>query len=165
MAEDFPDNFPEEKSEIESKIDDFESVDEAYNTYLNKSKKFRPIFKKIIMAFLVFMTLDMLYVFYIWPDFDEYKKGIMPKSKVIEAYETKNSKVDWRPLRNRLPKRIKNVFLIAEDSRFYQHDGFDFAAIKNAISYNMITERRMLGASTISQQTAKISSFSFEKPS
>ena len=89
MAEDFPDNFPEEKSEIESKIDDFESVDEAYNTYLNKSKKFRPIFKKIIMAFLVFMTLDMLYVFYIWPDFDEYKKGIMPKSKVIKPMKQK----------------------------------------------------------------------------
>jgi len=45
--------------------------------------------------------------------------------------------------------------IAAEDQLFAKHWGFDFAAIKNALNYNKTHSRRMLGASTLSQQTAK----------
>ncbi|MBS1205810.1 MAG: mtgA [Proteobacteria bacterium] len=43
----------------------------------------------------------------------------------------------------------------AEDQRFPDHWGLDFSAIQKALSYNERYEKRIRGASTISQQTVK----------
>jgi monofunctional biosynthetic peptidoglycan transglycosylase len=53
-----------------------------------------------------------------------------------------------------LPDHLIRAVLAAEDSRFLCHDGFDFTAIKIAMKNNMRSER-IIGGSTISQQTAK----------
>jgi monofunctional biosynthetic peptidoglycan transglycosylase len=45
--------------------------------------------------------------------------------------------------------------IAAEDSRFYQHEGVDFDALKEAMEYNLSEQRMAYGASTISQQTVK----------
>nr|WP_320013064.1 monofunctional biosynthetic peptidoglycan transglycosylase [uncultured Desulfobulbus sp.] len=45
--------------------------------------------------------------------------------------------------------------IAGEDQLFAKHWGFDFAAIKHALTYNKTHNHRMLGASTLSQQTAK----------
>ena len=45
--------------------------------------------------------------------------------------------------------------ILAEDSRFYEHSGFDLIAFKEAMDYNLREGRLVLGASTISQQTVK----------
>lgn len=46
--------------------------------------------------------------------------------------------------------------MASEDGRFLEHHGFDFKAIEHAAKENMKKDRkRKLGASTISQQTAK----------
>nr|WP_321467548.1 monofunctional biosynthetic peptidoglycan transglycosylase [uncultured Desulfobulbus sp.] len=45
--------------------------------------------------------------------------------------------------------------IAGEDQRFPDHWGFDFQAINRAIQYNKNHSRKMRGASTISQQTAK----------
>ena len=46
--------------------------------------------------------------------------------------------------------------MASEDARFLSHHGFDFKAIENAAKRNIQhPEKRKLGASTISQQTAK----------
>ncbi|HWU42960.1 MAG TPA: monofunctional biosynthetic peptidoglycan transglycosylase, partial [Bdellovibrio sp.] len=44
--------------------------------------------------------------------------------------------------------------LKAEDARFFEHHGFDYEAIEKAMKYNR-THKKVKGASTISQQTAK----------
>ena len=91
----------------------------------------------------------------------------MSKSEVIREYESKHpdQKILWSPLKSRIPKAIKDVFVVAEDSRFYSHSGIDYEAIKNAIVYNLTSSNRMLGASTISQQTVKNMFLSFESKS
>lgn len=45
--------------------------------------------------------------------------------------------------------------MASEDQRFLLHHGFDYAAIEKAAKRNMAGNKRKLGASTISQQTAK----------
>ncbi|MGD9949542.1 MAG: monofunctional biosynthetic peptidoglycan transglycosylase [Desulfobulbus sp.] len=45
--------------------------------------------------------------------------------------------------------------IAGEDQRFPDHWGFDFRAISQALDYNNKHSRKMRGASTISQQTAK----------
>ena len=51
---------------------------------------------------------------------------------------------------------LPQAVMASEDQRFLVHHGFDFKAIENAAKHNMRSGRkRKLGASTISQQTAK----------
>ncbi|MEX0922968.1 MAG: penicillin-binding protein 1A [Rhodovibrionaceae bacterium] len=57
-----------------------------------------------------------------------------------------------------LPARIVNAFLSAEDKGFYNHPGVDFQSIVGAAITNLRnlgTDRRPVGASTITQQVAK----------
>ncbi len=50
---------------------------------------------------------------------------------------------------------IKLAVMAGEDQLFPDHNGFDIKAIKKAQKYNQKHPRRVRGASTISQQTAK----------
>jgi penicillin-binding protein 1A len=57
-----------------------------------------------------------------------------------------------------IPKRVINAFLAAEDKSFYTHPGIDLASIFRASVTNLMhvgTDRRPIGASTITQQVAK----------
>lgn len=60
---------------------------------------------------------------------------------------------DWRPLTAISPELQKAV-MAAEDAKFCHHHGFDWAAIDNAVDVYE-DGGHMLGASTISMQTAK----------
>jgi penicillin-binding protein 1A len=57
-----------------------------------------------------------------------------------------------------IPKQVINAFLSAEDKDFYQHKGIDYSGIIRAIFtnvQNIASDRRPIGASTITQQVAK----------
>ena len=61
----------------------------------------------------------------------------------------------WVPLEKISPNLPKAV-MASEDAKFLQHHGFDYEAIEHAAKRNrQHPEKRKLGASTISQQTAK----------
>lgn len=68
----------------------------------------------------------------------------------------------WTPS-SRIPPEMKWAVILAEDSNFYQHEGFDVKAIKNAIKYDLEKKSLKRGASTITQQTAKNLFLSREK--
>jgi monofunctional biosynthetic peptidoglycan transglycosylase len=59
----------------------------------------------------------------------------------------------WRALSQISPNLLQAV-VAAEDQKFLQHRGFDLQAIEKALVYNS-KGRKVRGASTISQQTAK----------
>ena len=62
---------------------------------------------------------------------------------------------DWEPLENISPS-LPVAVIASEDARFMEHHGFDYEAIEHAAKRNREhPEKRKLGASTISQQTAK----------
>ena len=57
-----------------------------------------------------------------------------------------------------MPKQLINAFLAAEDKNFYTHPGVDFMGIGRAVLTNVKnigSSRRLVGASTITQQVAK----------
>jgi monofunctional biosynthetic peptidoglycan transglycosylase len=60
---------------------------------------------------------------------------------------------DWVPLAE-MSRALPRAVIAAEDSRFCQHRGFDLEAIEAARKANA-AGKRLRGASTISQQTAK----------
>ncbi|MGD1878933.1 MAG: penicillin-binding protein 1A [Kiloniellaceae bacterium] len=57
-----------------------------------------------------------------------------------------------------IPRRVMSAFLSAEDKNFYNHPGVDFMSVARAIVTNLAnfgSDRRPVGASTITQQVAK----------
>jgi monofunctional biosynthetic peptidoglycan transglycosylase len=68
----------------------------------------------------------------------------------------------WTPS-SAIPPEMKWAVILAEDARFYKHEGVDVKAIKNAIKYDLEKKSFARGASTITQQTAKNLFLSREK--
>ena len=62
-----------------------------------------------------------------------------------------------------LPGHVVNAFLAAEDLRFYKHPGFDVTRILGAVVSNLRSGGYSQGASTITQQLAKLSHLSSQK--
>ena len=60
----------------------------------------------------------------------------------------------WVPL-DEISPHLPVAVMASEDQRFLLHHGFDYDAIEKAAKRNMKGGKRKLGASTISQQTAK----------
>lgn len=77
---------------------------------------------------------------------------------IIRGFEKQEVGEENKPSKKWVPiEEIKNLPLAVvctEDQRFLDHNGFDFEAIDKAIEYNEKHEKT-IGASTISQQTAK----------
>ncbi len=60
----------------------------------------------------------------------------------------------WVPLSRISPYLIQAV-LIAEDEKFFQHEGFDWESMRKALETNIRRRRIVFGGSTITQQLAK----------
>jgi monofunctional biosynthetic peptidoglycan transglycosylase len=60
----------------------------------------------------------------------------------------------WVPLSGVSPYVMKAV-IIAEDDKFWSHEGFDFEAMQKAIEKDIKKKKFKAGGSTISQQLAK----------
>ncbi len=74
-------------------------------------------------------------------------KGIIPKPDSLISWA-------WIPL-DSIPKSIQEITLIAEDAKFFEHQGFDLEQIEYAIVANHQSGKKARGASTITQQLAK----------
>ncbi len=76
-------------------------------------------------------------------------------SQQIAAGEGTKLHHHWVPLEDISPS-LSLAVMASEDARFLEHHGFDYKAIEHAAMRNIKhPEKRKLGASTISQQTAK----------
>ena len=110
---------------------------------------------------LLIVLLPLLYFLSV-PDLSKLKKGNPPKTALMK-YREKESKEKgkrvrmnqtWVPLSDISPYLVKAV-LIAEDDKFWSHEGFDYEAIQKALEKDMKAGRFKFGGSTISQQLAR----------
>lgn len=72
-------------------------------------------------------------------------------ARTVESKKLENSWYSFNEINNNFFKAI----IASEDSRFFEHSGFDTKAIIESIKYNRKHTTRKRGASTISMQTAK----------
>ncbi|MAQ28160.1 MAG: penicillin-binding protein [Pelagibacteraceae bacterium] len=128
------------------------------------------IIKKTIVAILSVSLLSFLLVISIlWtysnqlPDYKflkNYKPPVSSKlysgsGELVNDYSTE--KRIFIPY-NSIPKIVINAFLSAEDKNFYSHPGVDAKGVLRAIIKNInniLSSKRLEGASTITQQVAK----------
>jgi penicillin-binding protein 1A len=128
--------------------------------FLNFSLKFAIIFITIVVLF-AFSTL-----WYFSVGLPDYKKLSNYQPPISSRVYSENRKlIAEYALEKRLfipyesiPKKVVNAFLSAEDKNFFSHPGVDAKGIFRAIVKNIknITQnKRLEGASTITQQVAK----------
>ena len=122
--------------------------------------------KKRQLRWFVFLASPILLVFFLYslliPDVSKWKKENPKKTAFMEYRESqwkeKGRKINihqiWVPLSNISPYLIKAV-LIAEDDKFWRHEGFDYEAIRKAIERDLKAKRLKFGGSTLSQQLAR----------
>ncbi len=114
-----------------------------------------------IIVFLLLISPAFVY-FYFLPDISRLKKANPPKTAFMEyrekEWQKKGRKTKifqvWVPFPAISPYLIKAV-LIAEDDKFWQHEGFDYDAMKKALEKDVIAGKLKFGGSTITQQLAK----------
>lgn len=71
------------------------------------------------------------------------------------TYQNRWNVHDYLPL-HRIPERLQQVFLLAEDQRFYLHRGPDWRARFHAVWQNLRAGRIVRGASTITEQSVRM---------
>ena len=81
--------------------------------------------------------------------FMEYREmAAKEKGKTYRIYQS------WVPFSKISPYLVKAV-LIAEDDKFWKHEGFDYEAIQKAIGKDLKAKKFKFGGSTITQQLAR----------
>jgi monofunctional glycosyltransferase len=93
------------------------------------------------------------------PDVSSLKKTNPTVTALIEQRAEENN-TKPRPIRNwvsynSISPHLRNAVLIAEDSAFFQHSGYDLGEIKQSVKRDWREKRFARGASTITQQLAK----------
>jgi monofunctional biosynthetic peptidoglycan transglycosylase len=115
----------------------------------------------LAIGVLLFLTAALYggYVVVTMPDVQSLKSKNPTMTAIIEqrAHEKNTTP---RPLRTwvsykNISPHLRNAVLIAEDSAFFQHSGYDLEQIKESAKRNWREKRFARGASTITQQLAK----------
>lgn len=93
------------------------------------------------------------------PDVTSLKKT-NPTVTALMEQRAEERKAKVRPIRawvpyNSISPYLRNAVLIAEDSAFFSHSGYDVDEIKESMKRNWREKRFARGASTITQQLAK----------
>ena len=128
--------------------------------FLNFSIKFLIIFS---IAILIFLLTTLWYFSIGLPDYKKLSNYQPPISSRV--YSNNGKLIAEYALQKRLfvpydsiPKIVVNSFLSAEDKNFFTHPGIDAKGILRAIIKNLRNisqNKRLEGASTITQQVAK----------
>ncbi len=118
--------------------------------------------RKWVVIVLLIAALPPLLYFLLMPDLSKLNKENPKKTALIE-YREKASKEkgkpykmnqQWVPL-SKISSYLVKAVLIAEDDKFWKHEGFDYEAIQKAIEKDLKAKKYKVGASTITQQLVK----------
>jgi monofunctional glycosyltransferase len=128
-----------------------------------KSKKHtkRRLLTWVLVILLIGIASGVVYVS-LYPDVSKLQRTNPKKTAFMEHREKewreqgKRLKIQqgWVPL-SRVSDYVKRAVLIAEDDKFWRHEGFDFDAIQKAVERDLKEGKFKFGGSTVTQQLAK----------
>lgn len=77
--------------------------------------------------------------------------------KTFQAYNYEHVSIE------EIPQYLKDAIISTEDKNFYRHDGYDIWGIARSVLVNIVNKKASQGASTITQQLARVLFLSNEK--
>ena len=120
---------------------------------------FKGFLWRAVLTLLLLVVLYQLWIFMHicwWIDHNPSRSAFM-KSTLAEMQaidpdaELRHKWVDYK----RISPNLKRALIAAEDSKFTDHEGFDWEGIQKAYEKNLKKGKIVAGGSTISQQLAK----------
>ena len=112
-----------------------------------------------IVLFVAVVLIYQLWIFlhiWWWVDHNPSTSAFMEQR--LEVLQSKRPDAElrhqWVPY-NRISNNLKRALIAAEDSKFLDHEGFDWEGIQKAYEKNLKKGKIVAGGSTISQQLAK----------
>ncbi|RAI15928.1 MAG: penicillin-binding protein [Candidatus Melainabacteria bacterium] len=117
------------------------------------------------IIYVVSIGLAIITSFYIYlmslppiKNLDEFKPNIVTKfySYDGEVIKTFTAFTFSKVTLEQIPDNVKNAIISTEDKNFYKHKGFDLAGLARSMVANVCAGRVVQGASTISQQLARV---------
>ncbi|MGZ3578814.1 MAG: monofunctional biosynthetic peptidoglycan transglycosylase [Syntrophales bacterium] len=119
-------------------------------------------FIKILVFVLASALILNIGSYFVYPDVSKLRKTYPKKTAFMEYREKewqnqgKKKRIvqQWVPL-SQIPPYVIKAVIIAEDDKFWTHEGFDYEAMQKAIEKDIKKRKFALGGSTISQQLAK----------
>jgi monofunctional biosynthetic peptidoglycan transglycosylase len=115
----------------------------------------------ILVLILTYFVFDVGRYF-VYPNVASLKKSCPQKTAFMKyrekVWQEKGVKRKitniWVPL-SRVSSYVMKAVIIAEDDKFWSHEGFDFEAMQKALEKDIKKKKFKSGGSTISQQLAK----------
>ena len=138
---------------------------------MSKAKKRWIILLSIFIGVILAASLTIYFVFDVknWQKLDASKLTVLAQTSTLYDGQ-ENIITTLKGSENRtlvtiddIPLHTQQAFIAAEDVRFYEHSGIDVYRIFGALRSNLQSGSLAEGASTITQQLAKLTHLSSEK--
>jgi monofunctional biosynthetic peptidoglycan transglycosylase len=118
----------------------------------------RLIGKGLLLLAALFLLMQLWYLGHVlwWKAFDPSSTAFMEAG--LERLQEKKPDAELRYRwvdYDKVSMHLKRAVIAAEDSRFLEHEGFDWEGIEKAVEKNLKKGKIVAGGSTISQQLAK----------
>jgi monofunctional biosynthetic peptidoglycan transglycosylase len=82
--------------------------------------------------------------------------SFMERRKAEFARRGESTRLEWTPVPlSRIAPDLQRAVIVAEDARFWEHQGVDWEAVRGALEKNWEKGKLKVGGSTITQQLAK----------
>lgn len=121
--------------------------------------KIRGFIWRVLLALVLLVLLYQLWIFLhicYWVHQNPSSTAFMRDRLELMREENPDARLKhkWVDYKN-ISSNLKRAVMAAEDSRFLEHDGFDWEGIQKAYEKNLKKGKLVAGGSTISQQLAK----------
>ncbi len=131
------------------------------NTSSNKSKQKKIILNVLLVCVVVFLLLITVFFSYVIIKAPKFDPNNLKFTQMSELYDTDGNLIAKMGNENRteisyddLPEVLIDAIIATEDSKFFQHNGFDLARFTKA-SLSQLLGKNAGGASTLTMQIAK----------
>jgi monofunctional glycosyltransferase len=113
------------------------------------------LFRILLYLGILFIGLSLFFVIlYKWVPVRVTPLMVIRCAQQVGGGKPLKLQHDWVP-RKKISGNLQLAVICSEDQNFVSHKGFDLEAIDKAVKESKTRQKRMRGASTISQQTAK----------
>ena len=140
-------------------------VDNMPKKRVKRTKKKKSLYKKILLGIMIFIisiivlgTLFILYVILTSGKFDPNKLYSKEASTLLdsndEVYAKLGTEMRQKIEYNDMSEELVNAIIATEDSRFFEHNGFDLPRFMKA-SFGQALGQNAGGASTLTMQVSK----------
>lgn len=152
-------NIKSKANNVRRKVNSGKTVKKGKNQNISKKKKM--ILNALLVCIIAFVSIMLVFFAYIIIKAPKFDPNNLKFTKMSELYDNEGNLISKMGNENRteityddLPEVLIDAIIATEDSKFFQHNGFDAARFAKA-SLGQLLGKNAGGASTLTMQIVK----------